>query len=77
MKCLYYLAPTLDSTRQVSDDLYAAGVKDSFLHVIAKDEAGLTRQRIHSSNYLETLDIVPAENRKLRKFTVTPKQENI
>ncbi len=58
MKCLYYLAPTLDSTQQVSDDLHAAGVNDFFLHVIAKDESGLTQQHIHSSNYLETLDIV-------------------
>jgi len=58
MKCLYYLAPTLDSTHQVSDDLHAAGVNDFFLHVVAKDESGLTQQHIHSSNYLETLDIV-------------------
>jgi len=58
MKCLYYIAPTLDSTHQVSDDLHAAGVKDFFLHVVSKDESGLTQQHIHSSNYLETLDIV-------------------
>ena len=58
MKCLYYLAPTLDSTHQVSDDLHAAGIKDFFLHVISKDESGLKQQHIHSSNYLETLDIV-------------------
>ena len=58
MKCLYYLAPTLERTHQISDDLHAAGVKDFFLHVIAKDESGLTQQHIHSSNYLETLDIV-------------------
>ena len=58
MNCLYYLAPTLDSTHQVSDDLHAAGVKDFFLHVVSKDESGLEQQHIHSSNYLETLDIV-------------------
>ena len=58
MKCLYYLAPTLDSTRQVSDDLHASGIKDFFVHVITKDESGLKHQHIHSSNYLETLDIV-------------------
>ena len=53
IKCLDYLAPTLDSTHQVSDDLHAAGVKDFFLHVVAKDESSLSRQRIHSSNYLD------------------------
>lgn len=58
MKCLYYLAPTLDSTHRVSDDLHAAGVSDFFLHVISKNESGLKEQQIHSSNYLETLDIV-------------------
>ena len=36
MLCLYYLAPTLVTTRQVSDDLHAAGIKDFFLHVVAR-----------------------------------------
>jgi hypothetical protein len=58
MKCMYYLAPTLANTQQISDDLHAAGVRDFYLHVIAKDEAGLKKQHIHSSNYLETLDLV-------------------
>ena len=58
MRCLYYLSPTLESTHQITDDLHAAGVKDFFLHVIAKDESGLEEQHIHSSNYLETLDIL-------------------
>ena len=55
---LYYLAPTLEVTHKVSDDLHAAGLRDFFLHVIAKDESGLEREHIHSSNYLETLDIL-------------------
>ena len=58
MNCLYYLAPTLESTHRISDDLHAAGLKDFFLHVISKDESGLEQEHIHSSNYLETLDIV-------------------
>ena len=58
MKCLYYLAPTLDSAHHISDDLHALGVRDSFLHVIAVDEAGLKQWNIHSANYLETLDLV-------------------
>ena len=58
MKCLYYPAPTLDSTLHISDDLHAVGVKDCFLHVISKDEAGLKVRNIHSGNYLETLDLV-------------------
>jgi hypothetical protein len=58
VKCLYYLAPTLESTRAVSDDLHAVGVKDWYIHVISNDEAGLKKERIHSSNYIETLDFV-------------------
>lgn len=58
MKCIYYLAPSLSSTRHISDDLHETGVKDFFLHVITKDESGLKQQHIHSSNYFETLDIV-------------------
>ncbi len=58
MKCIYYLAPTLDSTHTISDDLHAVGVKDWYLRVISKDEAGLKKERIHSSNYIETLDFV-------------------
>jgi len=58
VKCLYYLAPTLDSAHHISDDLHALGVRDSLLHVIAADEAGLKQWNIHSANYLETLDLI-------------------
>jgi len=58
MKCLYFLAPTLSSTHDVSDDLHEIGIKDFYLHVISKDESGLKQQHIHSSNYLETLDVL-------------------
>jgi hypothetical protein len=60
MKCLYYLARTLASTRRISDDVRAVGVSDSLLHVISQDEAGLQKEHIHSSNYLETLDLIRA-----------------
>ena len=58
MKCLYYIAPTLDSARHICDDLHAAGVRDSFLHVISKDEAGIEQRHMPAGNYLETLDLV-------------------
>ena len=57
MKCLYYLSPTLDISKRVSDDLHEAGVLDWYIHVISKDETGLNQKHIHSSNYLETLDL--------------------
>jgi hypothetical protein len=58
MKCLYFLAPTLATTQQVSDDLHEVGIEDFYLHVISRDESGLKKQHIHSSNYLETLDVI-------------------
>jgi len=58
VKCLYYTAPTLDSARRVSDDLHEVRIQDFFLHVIAKDAAGLEQRHIPAGNYLETLDLV-------------------
>ena len=58
MKCLYYLAPTLKSTHDISEDLHEVGINDYFLHVVSRDESGLKQQHIHSSNYLETLDLI-------------------
>ncbi len=58
MKANYYLSPTLKSTQEISNDLHEVGVNDWFIHVISKDEAGLNKEHIHSSNYLETLDVV-------------------
>ena len=58
MKCLYFLSPTLSSTQAISDALQGAGVSDFYLHVISRDESGLKKQHIHSSNYLETRDMV-------------------
>jgi hypothetical protein len=58
MKCFYYVAPTLKSTQEISDDLHRVGITDFYIHVIAKDESGLRQHHIHSSNYLETLDVI-------------------
>jgi hypothetical protein len=57
MKCLYYLSPNLDISKQVSDDLHEAGQLDWYIHVLSRDEIGLAQKHIHSSNYLETLDL--------------------
>ena len=54
MKCMYYLAPTLVSTHQVSQDLKDVGIEEWHVHIISKDEAGLKNERLHSSNWFET-----------------------
>ncbi len=58
MKCMYYLAPSLVSTHQVSKDLHDVDIDDWHVHVISKDEAGLKNEKIHSSNWLETTDLL-------------------
>jgi hypothetical protein len=58
MKCYYYLSPTLAETESVSDDLHKSGVNDWFIHIISKNEEGLHRRHLHSSNYIETMDFI-------------------
>lgn len=58
MKCLYYVAPELDSTSRVAEDLHDVEIDEFFVHVIAKDETGLKQRHIHTGNYLETLDFI-------------------
>ena len=58
MKCIYYLSPNLVSTHKISDDLHDTGVDDWFIHIISKNEAGISREQLHSSNYIETLDLI-------------------
>jgi hypothetical protein len=58
MKCKYYLSPSLVSTHQISDDLHDVGVEDWLLHVVSSDEEGLNKEKIHSSNWLETTDLL-------------------
>ncbi len=58
MKCLYYLSPDLASTQKIAEDLRDVGVDNFYLHVISRDKAGLKKEHIHSSNWLETRDII-------------------
>jgi len=55
---MYYLAPSLVSTQKISEDLHDVGIDDWLLHVVSRDEAGLKKERIHSSNWLETTNLL-------------------
>jgi len=57
MKTLYYLASTLSSTDNIAHELERAGVQNWFIHIISNDESGISKRHLHSSNYLETLDL--------------------
>lgn len=58
MKCMYYLAPSLVSSQKISDDLHDIGIADWLIHVVSKDEAGLKKEQLHSSNWFETHDLI-------------------
>jgi len=58
MKCLYYLAPNLDAAQDISADIERVGIQEWFVHVVARDKAGLQRERLHSSNYFETTNVL-------------------
>jgi hypothetical protein len=57
MKCLYYLSPTLKESAGIAEDLQEVGIFNWYIHVVSKDESGLTQKHIQSANYLETLDL--------------------
>lgn len=57
MKCIYYLSPTLKESTRIADDLHSVGISDWYLHIVSKDESGLTHQHLQTANYLEKLDL--------------------
>lgn len=57
MKCLYYLCPTLKESEDIASDLHSVGVSDWYLHIVSKDESGLSQKHLQSANYIETLDL--------------------
>lgn len=57
MKCVYYLSPTLKESEDIAEDLHSVGVSDWYLHIVSKNESGLTQRHLQSANYIETLDL--------------------
>lgn len=58
MKCMYYLVPDAVASHQVSDDLREVGVEEWLVHVISKDRGGIRREKLQSSNWFETKDLL-------------------
>jgi hypothetical protein len=50
MKRLYFITDSLDSAEAISDDVHKVGVKNWNFHVMSRNEAGLYKRHIHSSN---------------------------
>ena len=58
MRRLFYLARSVDDAEAVSKAVLQHGIRRSRLHVLAKDEAGLTRRHIHAATPMQQLDFI-------------------
>lgn len=58
MKRLYFITDSIDSAESISDDIHELGVKDYNFHVMSRNEAGLYKRHIHSSNIYHDNNIV-------------------
>lgn len=54
---LFYLVSSIDSAKEISDDLHAHGVTDWRFHIVSKDEAGLYTHQLHSASILDRTDL--------------------
>ncbi|WP_157954237.1 hypothetical protein [Saccharospirillum mangrovi] len=57
MRCVYYLSPTLKECERIADDLNSIGLSNWLVHLISHNETGVSRHRLQSANYVETLDL--------------------
>ncbi|MBS3803024.1 MAG: hypothetical protein KGY54_00625 [Oleiphilaceae bacterium] len=58
MRRLFYLVSSIDSAKDISEDLHAHGVTDWRFHVLSKDEAGLYTHNLHTASVKDRTDLV-------------------
>ncbi len=63
MKRLYFTTDNLDSAESISDDVHEIGVTDLNFHVMSKNEAGLYKRHIHSTNIYHENNILQQAER--------------
>jgi len=54
---LFYLVSSIDSAKEISDDLHQNGVTDWRFHIVSKDEAGLYTHQLHTASVLDRTDL--------------------
>lgn len=54
---LFYLVSSIDSAKEISDDLHEHGVTNWRFHIVSKDEAGLYTHQLHSASILDRTDL--------------------
>ncbi|WP_026186003.1 hypothetical protein [Thioalkalivibrio thiocyanodenitrificans] len=65
MRRLYFLAPDVDSTRRIVDDLLLHHVEERHIHVVASDEKAVTDADLPEAGLLQESDFIPAVERGL------------
>jgi hypothetical protein len=65
MRRLYFLAPDVDSTRRIVDDLLLHHVAERHIHVVASDEQAVTDADLPEAGLLQESDFIPAVERGL------------
>lgn len=55
---LYYLFDDINSVKQITTYLHQNRIKDSRIHVLSADEAGLYKYHVHSASPLQTRELI-------------------
>ena len=65
MRRLYFLAPSVESARQIVDELLLTHVEERRIHIVSKDHGALERAELPEAGLLQESDFVPALERGL------------
>lgn len=63
MRRLYFLTPTIQSARQIVDELLLTRIDSRHIHIISDNEPELARAHLPEATLLEKTDVVPAFER--------------
>ncbi len=65
MRRLYFLIPTIDSAKDIVDELLLARIEQRHIHIAAADHHALIEANLPEANLLQESDFVPAVERGL------------
>ncbi len=71
MRRLYFLAPQIESARQIVDELLLARIDSRHIHIVAADHHILTDMNLPEAGLLQESDFIPAVERGLAIGGVT------
>lgn len=65
MRRLYFLIPTVESAKQIVDELLLARIEERHIHIAAADHHALIEAHLPEAGLLEESDFIPAVERGL------------